>query len=78
MIVLCHKCEQPMHVNDATLAMNLPGITDGPQYWCSSCIKADGNYADIINMIDNFIVPPVELPDEVCELIRKHGMDFWD
>ncbi len=40
--------------------MNLPDVTDGPQYWCDECTpwKSD---EDFIQALESMIVPPKEM-----------------
>ena len=41
------------------MGMNLPNITDGPQYFCKKCIPQK-SAEELIKLFENFIEPPKE------------------
>jgi hypothetical protein len=55
----CYKCERTLDPRDAGLAMNLPGVTPGPVYFCREC-EPPKSEAEIIAQLEGFIEPKRE------------------
>lgn len=54
----CHECGRTIDGEPAA-GMNLPGVTDGPVYWCGECAP-QGTAKETARIIASFIDPPKE------------------
>lgn len=66
----CHDCGRLTRYNEAGLAMDMPGVTDGPQLWCRGCRPPAGDPAETIALFESFMFPPQEPGD-------TPGADPW-
>ena len=55
----CHDCGKEISDEEVSLGMNLPPITDGPQYWCHDC-KPVQSAEEVIAQFYSFFNPPKE------------------
>ncbi len=55
----CNDCKREIE-GEPSAGMNMPGVTDGPTYWCFDCAPPPSSAEEVIRMIDSFICPPKE------------------
>lgn len=57
--MICDKCKKEIGDGEISGGMNLPGVTDGPVYFCRECLPSVES-RETIEWIKSFIDPPKE------------------